>query len=83
MIPTSPLGGFGAIIVGPEGTVITTVAVSVPSLFVALTTKVNVPVWLGFPVIVPFPFRVIPGGTVPLATVHVGTGFPVASSLRL
>ena len=53
---------------------------SLPALLVAVTVKVEVPAVVGVPVILPSSLRRNPAGRVPLVTLHVMVGSPVASS---
>ena len=57
--------------------------VSLPTLFIAWTVKLNVPVAVGVPDIVPVPYSVNPVGKLPLCNDHDIGAVPVVSSCAL
>jgi hypothetical protein len=78
-----PPGKVAVVIVGATALVLTTILsalVAFPTLFVALTVKLNVPAVVGVPVIAPvFTFKPKPAGRLPLVIDHVIGVVPVAA----
>jgi len=82
-IVAKPFPGVAVPMVGAPGTVgaivIEKLCVTVPPLFAAVTTPVNVPVAFGVPVSAPVvPFNVRPVGNAPEVRLNVGAGEPFA-----
>jgi hypothetical protein len=82
-VPTVPLGNVVVVMTGATAEVpivIDNAFVSLPALLVAFTVKLNVPIAVGVPEIVPPEYSVSPFGRLPLANDHVKGAVPVASS---
>jgi hypothetical protein len=85
-VPTVPFGNDIVVITGlpADAIVIENCFVSFPAALVALTVKLNVPVVVGFPEIVPVVSEMPnPAGNVPLSRLHVIGVSPVAVSVWL
>ena len=67
MVFAAPPGKLDVIIVGGDVTTMLKLFEPFPTLFVALTTKLNVPAVVGVPEISPeASFKIMPGGSEPL-----------------
>jgi hypothetical protein len=80
-----PPGKAGVVIVGTAALAFMTMLsalVALPTLFVALTVKLNVPAVVGVPVIAPvLEFKLKPAGRLPTVIDHVIGAVPVAVSV--
>ena len=85
-VPVAPPGREAVVMLGAIAVAVISMEsarVTFPEAFVALTVKLNVPVAVGVPDIVPFAARDKPPGNVPLAISQAIGVVPVAASVWL
>ena len=85
-VPVAPLGKDVVVITGATAELVTTIDnafVSLPTLLVALTVKLEVPAVLGVPEMMPADDSVNPAGKLPLCNDHVIGVVPEAASCAL
>ena len=80
-VPVKPLGSEVVVIIGGAFTTMDNAFVSLPTLLVAFTVKLNAPAAVGVPDIMPAAESVKPAGKLPLANDHVIGVVPVAVSV--